>query len=280
MTCIAVLVAAAEMIIAPGRALAQRPLGIDVSSYQETINWSSVKSAGITFAWAKATEGTYYVDAYFTANEANAKAAGVLIGAYHFARPDLDLGTAGADTEAAYFWSVAGNYIKTNGDAYLMPMLDYETAPGSSYTPTTSSQWVNEWCQDVVNYGKANGVVVTPVVYTYISFASDYLTSLATEWPLWMASPNGESPQTGAPSATSPWSTWDVWQYGQADVAGITTGVVDEDVFNGTGAALTNTLVIGQATASGGAGATVYWDPGAKNASPGSGGSGTWEYYH
>ena len=36
-------------------------------------------------------------------NEKNAKAAGVLIGAYHFCRPDLDTGTSGADNENKLF---------------------------------------------------------------------------------------------------------------------------------------------------------------------------------
>ena len=34
------------------------PLGIDVSSYQPNINWSTVKANGIQFAYIKATEGT------------------------------------------------------------------------------------------------------------------------------------------------------------------------------------------------------------------------------
>ena len=34
------------------------PQGIDVSSYQGNINWSSVKANGIQFAYIKATEGT------------------------------------------------------------------------------------------------------------------------------------------------------------------------------------------------------------------------------
>ncbi len=42
---------------------AARLLGIDVSSWQQTIDWPSVASAGITFAWAKATEGTGLQDA-------------------------------------------------------------------------------------------------------------------------------------------------------------------------------------------------------------------------
>jgi GH25 family lysozyme M1 (1,4-beta-N-acetylmuramidase) len=230
--------------------MAQRPLGIDVSSYQGSsdnpptnVIWTNVKSAGISFAWAKATEGTDYIDANFAYNEVNAKAAGVLIGAYHFAHPEEHLGLAGADTEAAYFWNEIKQYITADGTC-MMPMLDYETSPGSSYTKATSSQWVNEWCQDLVNYGASNGIVINPVIYTYTSFANTWLNSSVTNWPLWMAaSLNGQTAQTGAPP-TSPWSTWAFWQYGQGSVSGV-EGAVDEDVFNGTASTLSNYVING-----------------------------------
>ena len=64
------------------RTLLSLALGIDVSHWDDTVNWTSVKGAGYTFAWAKATEGTGYFDDQFVANENNAKAAGVLIGAF------------------------------------------------------------------------------------------------------------------------------------------------------------------------------------------------------
>jgi autotransporter-associated beta strand protein len=265
----------------PECAMAQRALGIDVSSYQGgSINWTDVRKAGYTFAWAKSAEGTLTdgwigPDPDFTINEANAKAAGVLIGAYYFAHPETDKGTAGADKEAAYFWSVARNYI-TNGGAYLMPMLDYETAPDS--TQAASEQWVNEWCQDIVNYAASNGVAVKPIVYTYISFASEYVGATNTQWPLWMASPNGANPQTGDPNATSPWGAWSLWQYGQLVVAGV-PGTNDVDVFDGTADQFTANFVIGNSNLGAGPGATIYWDPGANDASPGSGGAGTWQLY-
>src|ERR1039458_4605264 len=105
----AMLDAGLGMLAGPGRALAQKTLGIDVSSYQGGgINWTSVKGAGIAFAWTKATEGTGYIDADFTINENNGKAANVYMGAYHFAHPELN----SASAEACYFWNVAGNYIK------------------------------------------------------------------------------------------------------------------------------------------------------------------------
>ena len=272
------------MAAGPGRALAQRPLGIDVSSYQAgSINWTNVKSSGVTFAWAKAAEGLTLADTNFVTNEIHAKAAGVLIGAYYYAHPEYEVGTAGADSAAAYFWSIAKNYIVTNGYAYLMPMLDFEQDVDSAspaYTAASLSAWVNEWCQDLVNYGKSNGVAVMPVVYTYISYAAGDsgngpgLNETVTQWPLWMANTQYTDPQTGAPSGISPWSTWLLWQYCTTNiVSGVTTGAVDTDVFAGAATQMTNSLVIGKANA----GMTNYWDPGANHASPGSGGAGTWD---
>src|SRR4051812_44586591 len=78
-----VIVPALVMSLGYVRALAQRPLGTDVSSYQSaSLDWASLKSKGIVFAWAKATEGLTVNDSDYTTFEANAKAAGVLIGSY------------------------------------------------------------------------------------------------------------------------------------------------------------------------------------------------------
>jgi len=35
-----------------------QPQGIDVSGYQPSVNWATVKANGVTFAYIKATEGT------------------------------------------------------------------------------------------------------------------------------------------------------------------------------------------------------------------------------
>lgn len=256
---LAVVILGLGMVIGPGRVMAQRPLGIDVSSFQGSaqtpktnINWASVKSAGISFAWAKATENTNYIDADFVYNETHAKSAGVLIGAYHFAHPEKHVGTAGADTEAAYFWAEAKNYI-VGGSTYLMPMLDFEqTITNTSlYTKATLSQWVNEWCQQVANYAKSNGVTIEPVVYTYTSYASGTsgnapgLDSSVIQWPLWMASYNSQSAQSGAPSSTTPWSTWTFWQYTDAVTVSGVSGACDGDVFNGTAATLATYVIVG-----------------------------------
>lgn len=248
---VAVLVAALEMVVLPERAMAQRPVGIDVSTWQGSIDWPSVKQSGISFAWARASEGTGYIDDTFANNEANAKAAGVLIGAYHHARFDLNTGPSGAIAEANYFWNVAKDYIKAEG-SYLMPMVDVEGSV-AGYDQNTLSEWVNQWCLTLSNNAAAVGVTIRPVIYASSSFANSYFDSRLTQWIPWIANWTGpQLPQSGAPSPTAPWSTWTVWQYDHViTVPGITVNVVDADVFNGSWSSLVTTLVIGGATSLG-----------------------------
>ena len=90
-----------------------------------------------------------------------AAAAGVMIGAYHFARYDNQQGISGADEEAAHFWSIAKSFI-VSGSTDLVPMLDLEGIPITTNgvtttfdpdhwgnTQTTFSQWANEWLTDI-----------------------------------------------------------------------------------------------------------------------------------
>src|SRR6185369_16638343 len=59
-------------------------LGLDVSHYQGTVDWSSVARQGYRFAFIKATEGLSEIDPQFSANWPDAKAAGLIRGAYHY----------------------------------------------------------------------------------------------------------------------------------------------------------------------------------------------------
>ena len=184
------------------RTLFTRATGIDIASYQHpsgaAINWSSVYSAGVQFVYVKATQSNNYINPYFTSDMAGSTAADVVAGAYDFAD-----WTISATADADHFLATASPYI---GAGYLRPMLDAEQATSSNV-----SSWVNTWCNAVYS---ATGV--KPIIYTYQSFAASYLDSSVTQWPLWMASPNGQNSQTGNPTATTPWSTWALWQWGGA----------------------------------------------------------------
>src|SRR2546423_1374671 len=153
---------AMALAIAPGSARAARALGIDVSSYQGgSINWTSVKGSGVVFAWAKATEGGGVNDADYTVNVNNGKAAGVYMGAYHYAHPELN----SPATEASHFWSIAGSHITADG-LTLMPMLDIEGSAFSGHVGATSlSAWINAWCTDIVQDAANAGVTVVPAIY-------------------------------------------------------------------------------------------------------------------
>jgi GH25 family lysozyme M1 (1,4-beta-N-acetylmuramidase) len=238
--------------------MAQRPLGIDVSSYQGSANspatnivWTDVKNSGVNFAWAKATEGVTFNDADFVFNENNAKAAGVVIGAYHFAHPESNTPM----TEASHFWNVAGSYIRGDGLS-VQPVLDYETFAAPNNVPvgaTSYADWANQWCNAVVSKAAAAGVFVKPIIYTSTCEAG-YLDGTVAQWTPWIANPSGLSAQTGSPWSSTPcnsagydlWGAgvWSVWQYSwTASVPGIVGGV-DMDVFNGTSNQMVATLVV------------------------------------
>jgi GH25 family lysozyme M1 (1,4-beta-N-acetylmuramidase) len=232
---------------------AQRPLGTDVSGHQPVINWQATKNPGVAFAWAKATESTTYTSPYFNSQVNNARAVGIYIGAYHFARPSANpnlTGANSADSEANYFWNVVSSYIKPTGP-YLVPMLDWEddhATNGTGLTVTQMSQWVNQWCNTVSNLAQANGVTLKPVIYTGVWFSQPSggglgypgLNTSVTGWPNWISAYNGQNPQTGGPTSTYPWSTWNIWQYKDTNWSG-----GDSDVFKGTLAQFADLFIIG-----------------------------------
>jgi GH25 family lysozyme M1 (1,4-beta-N-acetylmuramidase) len=206
---------------------AQTILGVDVSSYQGTPTWSSVRNTSTKlFAWAKATEGTTIADADFTYNETNGTTAKVVMGAYHFAHPETNTATA----EANYFVSIAGSYIKAGN---LPPALDLEDPPSgtaltSYFTSSALVAWVQAWMTAVQN---ATGV--KPILYTTGSIAN-YLGTSLTSYPLWTADPDGSPTATPSGTYLGSWPTWTFKQYSwNVTVSGITSGGVDGDSYNG-----------------------------------------------
>ena len=206
--------------------------GLDVSHWQSTINWPKVANAGYVFTFAKGTEGVYWTDVKFHENMTNGVDAGVMMGIYHFARPDL--GNT-ASEEANYFLDVVGDYLKSG---YLRPVLDLEV--GASMGKTALSAWVIEWMETV-----KNRTGISPLIYTNPNYIYYYLTNAVTEYDLWVAhwtcepEPSYYNPDTGK------WRDWAFWQYygpggcglNSGFVPGITTNI-DLNIFNGVEAGL------------------------------------------
>ena len=194
-------------------------LGIDVSYYQGVINWTTVRNAGVRFAFIRLSDGDVFQDPKFTANWNGAKQAGVIRGAYQFFRPNQNV-TAQADKMIA----AIGTYQQ--GD--LPPVIDVEATGGLS--PSAVASRVRTWVDRV-----KNALGVTPIVYTGKYFWRDQVggpTSFVNN-PLWIAQYTSLCPDLPAP-----WQRWTFWQYSESGtVAGI-SGKVDMNRFNGSVAEL------------------------------------------
>jgi GH25 family lysozyme M1 (1,4-beta-N-acetylmuramidase) len=231
----------ATAYVATSQARANNLLGIDVSSYQGSINWTSVHSAGVAFAFAQATEGNYHQDSQFKNYMINGKAAGVQMGAAHFSRPDLNTPT----TEANYFWSFAGPYIKADGKS-ISPAVEFETFNGH-VGASTYTAWFNAWAA-AVQAKTTNSMA--PVIYVSTCGGACNLDNTITLGG-WLANYNGENLYTGNPWNTcigcNPWGQ-NVWVYWQCSSTGSIPGIsgnVDLDAFNGTLAKLKSTEGVG-----------------------------------
>ncbi|MCL2583637.1 MAG: lysozyme [Streptosporangiales bacterium] len=193
--------------------------GIDVSSYQGNVTWSSV-APNIDFAYAKATEGTYYTNPDFTNQYNGPYNAGLIRGAYHFGIPDNSTGASQAD----YFVAHGGGW---SGDGKTLPgALDIEYNPYGAECYGLSKATMTAWIWDFVNeYAYDAGVY--PVIYTtndWWSTCTSGDTGFAGYDPLWVA-----CYCTAAGTLPAGYGYYTFWQYADS---GSEPG--DQDVFNGT----------------------------------------------
>ncbi|GAB2944461.1 hypothetical protein GCM10027048_06580 [Hymenobacter coalescens] len=184
--------------------------GIDVSSYQGTIDWPEVAQHRVRFAFIKATEGVTLRDRRFARNWREAKKAGICRGAYHFFQPNYD-GAAQADL-----------FVRTAdiGPGDLPPVLDVE-AP-EFHDVAVMRRGIATWLRLVErHYG------VRPIVYSNYSFYRRYLAGHFDNYPLWLAHYEVERPALAR-------DKWIIWQHSdEAYVPGI-RGTVDFNVYQGS----------------------------------------------
>lgn len=190
--------------------------GYDISKWQSVGTGDSAKD----FIICKATEGTGYVDPNCDKHYQRAKKKGKLLGVYHFARPDLNKGTAGAKAEAAYFVSNCKGYI---GEAIIV--LDWEQ-PGT----TGQRDWAKAWLDEVYRL-----TTVRPLIYMSASVVNgNNWSNISSNYGLWIAGypnaynvKNPPAPTVGAmPYKIGSWKFWAIWQYSSG------AGTLDYNVAN------------------------------------------------
>lgn len=185
--------------------------GIDVSHYQQNIDWDAVAGADIDFAFIKLSEGADFLDTMYCNNWAEAKRVGIIRGAYHFFQPNVDPLTQ------------AFSFIKhaemLEGD--LPPTLDIELTGGlpSNLLVSKIKSWINVV---ELHYN------VKPIIYTNQKFYNKHLVGSFEGYPLWIARYSDRYPVVRSQA------DWLFWQYGNKGTVPGIKGFVDLNVFKNT----------------------------------------------
>lgn len=190
--------------------------GIDVSTYQNLIEWSVVRDAGIDFAMIKATQGRsersrdirLFEDSKLQSNISGANANNIRCGVYHYLTA---LSVKEAVEEAEYYISVIRRY---GSFVSLWAAVDVE----SKYLPKDKkllTSIVQAFCDRVAKAG------YKPMVYTNPDFLKNRLNNNIRKYPLWLALwRNKELVPT-----EQKYKNLCMWQWGMDKVPGITGGV-------------------------------------------------------
>ena len=179
-------------------------------------SFAQARASGIRGVILKATQRVNFVDSAFVTRRANAAAAGLRVGAYHF------LGDADGMAQAQHFLSVVGDTTD------LLLALDWEEDETSHAFATVNETRI---CAQTVH----DAVGRWPMLYASPSWIDEHLGSTADpvlgQCPLWLANyaSNPHMPRNRT------WTQWTLWQYtSSGTVPGIGTRCVDRSVFDGT----------------------------------------------
>ena len=175
--------------------------GVDVSHHQNSINWGRVRRDGKRFTFIKVTEGERYIDPLYAYNHRTARSAGLRTGAYHFAQPVADPGSARRQADHFLAW-----FDLHDGD--LLPVLDLEETNGLD--PAALTTWTLAWLDRVRERTGLSAVIYASPVF-WRDHLEDTAAIAAAGYTLWIADWESDPPRTPATDWGA--SGWSVWQY-------------------------------------------------------------------
>jgi lysozyme len=188
---------------------------IDLSHHNASVDFTALAAAGIAGVIHKATQGAGYVDPTYASRQAQARAAGLRWGAYHFGDG------SDAPTQAAHFLATA------NAAAGDLLALDVEqNTQGASMTLAQAEAFVQAVFQQT---GRWPGVYGGSYLKQLLGTST---TSVLGQCWLWI------SEYANQPAIAPLWPQWTLWQYTDGNVGpnphGVTgVGNCDRDMFNG-----------------------------------------------
>lgn len=190
------------------------PVGIDISEYQGTILWDSVRGIEnkfpVRFIFVRATVGMDRPDKKFATNWKALKSKGFVRGAYHYYRPNEN-----STEQAALFIK---HVVLKKGD--FPPVLDIEQMP-KKQSMAQLKVGIRNWLQLIEkHYG------VQPIIYSGERFYKDFLKDDFPEYTFWIANYNFFVENLKP--------DWRFWQFTEKGTVSGIAGFVDVNVFNGT----------------------------------------------
>ena len=187
-------------------------LGIDVSKWNGTINWSKVKAAGVSYAiirvgYRGSTLGGLIDDANFKKNIEGANAAGIKVGVYFVTQ-------AVNDAEAVYEASMVLDRISKYKISYPV-FLDVEASGGrgDKIDVATRTSVCKTFCRTIQNAGYTAGIYANK---SWLTTMID--TSQLTGYKIWCAQYYTKCTYTGH---------YDIWQYSESGTIDGISGKVD-----------------------------------------------------
>jgi lysozyme len=187
--------------------------GIDVSRYQQQIDWKMVSkmkdgSASIDFAIIKATEGTNRSDPFFNKNWEGIKQTNLIRGAYLYFHPNTN-----AKEQAQNFI----NKVKLSvGD--IAPVVDIEETNGAG--KTTIQKNLKLCLTTLQEHYK-----LEPIIYANADFYNAYLKDSFDQYPFWVAHYEVAEPNV--------MRSWSIWQHNDKGTVNGINAAVDFNTLKG-----------------------------------------------
>jgi lysozyme len=166
--------------------------GVDVSHWQGTINWQTMKAQGVKFAFIRSSNGLT-LDTRVGTYAPAALSAGIPYGFYHYYQPGID-----PIQQANTVISIAKKY------GYDLPIaVDLEEGAN------IPADYANRVLTCLKHLEAQLGH--KPIIYTSTGYWIGTLKAPAwgANYPLWLAAWTTAS----APVVPQPWSSWAFWQY-------------------------------------------------------------------
>lgn len=198
--------------------------GIDLSSHNGDVNFSTLKANNISFAILRAGAGNI-ADTKFVANVTNAKAAGMKVGVYWYLRSN-DSQTLMTTQEAHDQALMLVNILKSNNITLDMPIyLDLEstTLYNTQSTVTYTETLISTFRDVLIVYGYDDVGIYSNANYFTSHLNSEYFTYFSHLWLARYAYAGRQPSITLAGKTLTP----EIWQSNQTYNVSGTKGLVD-----------------------------------------------------